>query len=72
MLLEFILLSIVGGVVLGVSWRITENYLEKRKAKSIEFIDSGIEKIEVGSKAIVTMRAATAAVEKEVFNKDYN
>jgi hypothetical protein len=31
-LLELLGISLVGGVVLGVSWRLIENYLEKRQA----------------------------------------
>jgi hypothetical protein len=31
-LAELVGISIVGGVILGVSWRLVENYLEKRQS----------------------------------------
>jgi hypothetical protein len=33
-IVEFLLLSLVGGALLGVGWRLTEDYLEKRGNKS--------------------------------------
>jgi hypothetical protein len=35
-LFELFLLSLVGGAVLGIGWRVTENYLEKREFNKSE------------------------------------
>lgn len=33
-ILEFLLLSLVGGTLLGIGWRLVEDYMEKREREN--------------------------------------